>query len=131
MKQNNNGSKIIIIVVFFMGLMFFIPIIVISLIDGFSSFMLIPIITFLFMISVFFTIIFVANKSYQKQNQFTRDGYQTLQRHCIQCHEEIETSDTYCPHCGTEQTEYIVCDYCGHKNNKHNLQCEKCNALIK
>jgi len=131
MKTTNNGKKVIIIVLFFMSTMFFMPMIVISLIDGFSSFMVIPIITFFLMVGLFVLILTVAQKNTKKQNLFIQDGYQSEVRHCIHCHEEISTTDAYCPHCGAEQTNYIICDYCGHQNNKHNLQCEKCNALIK
>lgn len=131
MNTNKNGTKVVVLILFFMGLMFFMPMIIISVIDGFSTFMLLPIIMFIVMAGIFLLILYVAKKNINKTTEFTKDGYQSEARHCIHCHEEISTSDTFCPDCGAEQTNYIVCDYCGHQNNKHNLQCEKCNALIK
>lgn len=131
MNNNNNGKKIVFLVVLFFGFMVFTPLIFIGFVDDFMVFMLIPIITVVMMMGFFFFMFFVSKSNVEKQQRFQRDGYQTNDRHCIQCHEQISTTDTYCPECGAEQTSYIICDYCGHKNDKHYLQCTKCNALIK
>lgn len=131
MNSNNPGKKVFFIIFFVMATFFLIPVFVISAIDGFTGFMIIPIIMLIIMGGFFFLVFSLANNASKRQNRFNSDTYTTSERHCIQCHEQISTTDKYCPNCGTEQTEYIVCDYCGHQNNKHLLQCQNCNALIK
>lgn len=131
MDSNKQGKKVFIIMFFVMGTFFLIPVVIITAIDGFSTYMLIPIIMLAIMGGFFLLIFSLANNNAKRQIRFNSDSYTTTERHCIQCHEQISTTDKYCPECGTEQTEYIVCDYCGHQNNKHLLQCQNCNALIK
>ena len=128
MKTTGDGQKVFFIVFVFVGLFMIFPMAFIFLADGFTGFWLMPIIMFIIMLGASLFIFGAVKKSTKQYKQHT---FQTDERHCIHCHESIETHHKYCPHCGVEQTDYIICDYCGHKNNKHNLQCEECNALIK
>jgi hypothetical protein len=104
------------------------PISFIFLADGPPMFIIMPVLMFAIMFGVFVFLIKVSSKNPQNRNNaFT----ELDERHCIHCHESIETYHKFCPLCGVEQTNYIICDYCGHENPKELLQCEKCNALIK
>lgn len=128
MKSNSDGKKILLFIFFVMGLFFLMPISFIFISDGFSGFILIPLIMFAIMVFAILFFFKLASKNVKRENQkilYTDD------RHCVHCHESIEMHHQFCPYCGKEQTNYIVCDYCGHKNDKRLLQCEECNALIK
>lgn len=128
MKTPQDARKVILIVFIFIGTMFFIPVIVFSSFDGFQFMSMIPIIVFLIFGVIFGTMFKLITK---KQKEYTNMQYPIGDRHCIHCHESIETYHKFCPLCGTEQTSYIICDYCGHRNSLQDLQCKECNALIK
>lgn len=50
---------------------------------------------------------------------------------CSGCGKEIESNTEFCPHCGVSQNEVIICSYCSHENKVSNVNCDKCNALLK
>ena len=55
---------------------------------------------------------------------------------CKNCHQNIDSSDKFCPHCGaivqqTTQEEHILCAACGHSNPPGSSFCEKCGASLK
>ena len=128
MKTPNDYKKIIRIVFVFIGFMMLIPAFFMLLFDGIGLYMLIPIFSFLLFGIIFFTMFrFIMSK--QQDIYSMHIGNQA--RHCVQCHEPIESYHNFCPHCGAEQSDYVICEYCGHRNNKHDLQCKECNALIK
>lgn len=126
MNKNNNTQGPAIIILLFVGVFFFFPFIFITTMDGFSVLFIIPFIMILF----FILFIFIAVK-FGKQNNVRRTTVFTRDSRCTQCARTIDPNYKYCPHCGMEQLDYIVCEYCGHHNSKQNLQCEECNALIK
>ena len=128
MNKSNDGKKALIIVMIVVGLFMTMSISFIFLADGAPMFIIMPVLMFAIMFGLFAFFI----KASVKNNQQGNNTFTELdERHCIHCHQSIETYNKFCPLCGVEQTDYIICDYCGHKNKKELLQCEKCNALIK
>ena len=54
---------------------------------------------------------------------------------CKNCHQNIDSSDKFCPHCGavvqqTTQEENIFCPKCGHPNPSGASFCEKCGTPL-
>ena len=55
---------------------------------------------------------------------------------CKDCHQNIDSSDKFCPHCGaivqqTTQEENILCSECGYPNPPGSLFCEKCGVSLR
>ncbi len=55
---------------------------------------------------------------------------------CTNCHQNIDSSDKFCPHCGAivqqnSQEEHILCAACGYSNTSDSTFCEKCGASLK
>ena len=123
-----NGKKIILLVLLIMGLFFLMPISFIIFADGIQVFgIMIAIMVFLMIFGIVFFMRFAF-----KNVKNIQDQYGLLEEHqCLSCGNHIQGYHRFCPHCGTEQSDKIVCEYCGHKNDKHLLQCSECNALIK
>ncbi len=54
---------------------------------------------------------------------------------CKNCHQNIDTSDKFCPHCGelvqnSVKEEGVTCPKCGHLNPSRTSFCENCGSLI-
>ena len=126
MNYNQRNKSVMLIVLIFVGFFFLFPFLFISFVDGFSVLFVIP-----FFMILFFGIFIVAAIKFNNSQNYRRTTVFTEDTTCTQCGNGIESNHKYCPHCGMKQLEYIVCEYCGHHNNKQNLQCEECNALIK
>lgn len=116
----------ILLFIGFIAFFFFFPFIFITSVRVMSFMFLMP----FFMILIFIFIIFVSYRSKRKEH-VSRSTVFTSDRRCNNCLSSIDIEHEYCPHCGKKQTDYIICDYCGHKNSTDRLQCEECNALIK
>jgi hypothetical protein len=130
MKTNEQGKKIVVGVMIFMGIVFFMPVFMISSFDGFPFFALIPIIMFsMFGFFIFFAIKYANNSNNVKTHSMNYNN--TDERHCTSCHEAIGVNHQFCPYCGVKQSEYVICDYCGQQNSKHDLMCKNCNGLLK
>ena len=50
---------------------------------------------------------------------------------CFNCKEEIPFGSEFCPKCGVNLTEKVVCDYCGHLNPVDAVECSECKANLK
>lgn len=129
MKQNDSNKKVLSIVFIFVGIMFFMPIGMMTVFQGFSLFALFPPVTFAIVGLLAFYIIKKSSKNIRSNN--TMNYNNTADRHCTSCHESIPVNSEYCPYCGLEQTEFVVCDYCGTQNSRHDLMCTNCNGLLK
>lgn len=126
----NNDNKPMIRFVFFVvfGFMVLFPTTFILISTRTIQVYIIPIIMILFFLGVFGGMIRLISKQSIKVKQATPF---TENRRCVHCNKIIELEYKYCPDCGGEQTNYIICEYCGHHNDKNRIQCEECNALIK
>ncbi len=129
MQSNNTSKNIFKIIMIFTAIMVFIPVGIIDSLEGFSNFLLIPIIMF----SVFGLFVFNAVKNATKNGTVSKSPYNSAStdRHCTSCHQSIGQHFEYCPYCGEEQTDYVTCDYCGQQNSKDDLMCKNCNGLLK
>lgn len=58
------------------------------------------------------------------------DRYQR-KKVCSNCSADIPITSTFCPNCGENQSEEVVCEYCGAHNGKDDLMCKECNGLLK
>ena len=52
----------------------------------------------------------------------------TLRTTCYSCKKHIPSGTKYCPHCGVDLYEEVICEYCGASNN---ASCSECNGLLK
>jgi len=129
MNQNQSGKKLVSFVLIFIGIMVVSPMSMISVLDGFPVFAIVPIVMFV-LFGLFSTLII---KSASKKTKNTDSVYygNSEERHCTSCHESIPVNSEYCPYCGLEQTDFVICDYCGQKNSKNDLMCTNCNGLLK
>ena len=53
---------------------------------------------------------------------------------CINCHQNIDSSDKFCPYCGEPvqaENNYTICIKCGHQNPSDTTFCEKCGTPLK
>lgn len=129
MNNNNQNKRVTTIVLVFIGFMFLMPTGIITSIEGFTVFSMIPISMFIFFTVFFLIMVNISNKSTRKAN--INSGNNLYDKHCPSCHESIEINSAFCPNCGLEQNEYIICDYCGVKNSKFESNCTSCNGLLK
>lgn len=129
LNTNEQGKKIVIGFMMLMGIMFLIPFLVITRFEGFAFFTFIPLIMFGSFVLFVFSIVKLSNKNQTKSNPINYN--ERNDRHCTSCHEEIGVNHQFCPYCGVKQLEYVICDYCGEQNSKHDLMCKSCNGLLK
>lgn len=129
MDDNNQNKKIVGVGMVVMTLMFLGPTFILYLGGNFDFFTSIPIFMYIMFFGAIFSFIKKAKKKNDEKEPISFHKYED--RHCISCHESIDVNSKYCPYCGSEQDEDVVCDYCGQKNNKHDLMCTNCNGLLK
>jgi hypothetical protein len=100
---------------------------------GFVLFMLVSsfeisffVIAIVFFLTIVIFVMYMANKltTHSFENR-----YQRL-KECENCKVIIPKESEFCPQCGTNLKETIVCEYCGHINKIASVVCEECNGLI-
>lgn len=100
---------------------------------GFVLFMLVSVfdISFLIIAIVFFLVIvtFIMYIAHKLNSHSFETKSQRL-KECENCLAIIPIDSDFCPKCGINVKDSVICEYCGHRNKIGAVICEECNGLI-
>ena len=100
---------------------------------GFVLFMLVSVLNIsFFIIAIVFFLIIVTFFMYMT-NKLNSHSFETKSqrlKECESCNAIILIESEFCPKCGVNVKDSVICEYCGHSNKIGSIICEECNGLI-
>jgi RNA polymerase subunit RPABC4/transcription elongation factor Spt4 len=98
--------------------------VIFMLVYGFGISFFVIAMVFMLVMVLFFILIAKRVDAYNIENRYER------LKECSNCKTIVSIDSEFCPKCGTNLKETVICEYCGHINKKGSVVCEECKGLI-